>query len=148
MILSFIEGVDHPGTLCDHSAFSGLEERVCAGLGDDGLRSAYGEELADHFHAGLACVGADGSSLVILSDHLCAVIIDQVVPAVLVVGGVHSKTVDIAVGCFCDLLGSFIHVFPCPLIGGSLYAVLIKDGLVVEKSDGVMILGNRKVLAV
>ena len=148
MVLSFVECIDHPGTLCDHSAFAGHEQGICAGLCDNTLRGADREELADHFHACLALVRTNGCALVIFGDQLCAVIIDQVVPAVLVVGGIHSHAVDIAVGSFCDLLGSFIHVIPCPLVCGIINAVLIKDSLVVQKCDGVMILGDREVLAV
>ena len=76
----------------------------------------------------------------VVCDDLCAVVINQVVPAVLVVGGVHGHAVDLAVGAFGDGLGSLIHVFPGPVLGRILDLVLVEDGLVVEQGDGVVIL--------
>ena len=132
VILSLVKAVDHPGALCDHRAQTGLEHRIRSGLGDSGLGSADGEELAHHFHARLAFGGADGRALMVIRDDLSAVVVDQIIPAVLVVAGIHRKSVDRAAGSFRDLLRRFIHVFPGPVISGIIHAVLIKDRLVAR----------------
>ena len=147
-MLGSVERVDHPGALSDHTNLVGLEQGVGAGLGNNGLRSAYGEELTHHFHARLRLVGTDLGALVIFAYHVAAVCVDQVVPTILVVGGVHRHAVDLALGIVGDLLSGIVHVFPCPLVGRILYAVLVKDRLVVEQRDGVMILRQSEDLAV
>ena len=148
MALCLVEGIDHPGALCDHSDQVGLEQGIRAGLSYRSLRSSDSEDLADHFHAGLACIGTDGRSLVIIRDDLCAVIIDEVVPAVLVVGSVERIAVNaVRRACFRDLGSCVVDVFPCPVVCGSLYAVLVEDRLVVQKGDRIVVLGKRILMA-
>ena len=149
MALSLVERVDHPGTLCDHSDKVGLEQRICTRLSYGCLRSCDCEDLTHHFHAGLACIGSDGCSLVVVCDDLCAVVINQVVPAVLVVGCVDGIAVNaVCCACFRDSSCCIVNIFPCPVVCRSLYTVLIKDSLVVKKSDGVVILGKRILMTI
>ena len=77
----------------------------------------------------------------IICDDLCAVIVDDVVPAVLVVGCVDCVAVNaVSFACLCDLSSCVTDIFPCPVICRIVYAVLVEDSLVVQKSDCVMVL--------
>ena len=78
----------------------------------------------------------------VIGDQLATVGVNQIVPAVLIVGSVAGKAVDLSVGTLGDGLGSFIHILVGPVVGGIVHAVLVKDGLVVDHGDGIMILGQ------
>ncbi len=84
----------------------------------------------------------------VIGDYLSAVAVNQVVPTVLVVRGVHCHAVHFALRILRDFLGCSIHIFPCPLVGGILNAVLVENSLVVKQSDCVVILGQSVDVAV
>jgi hypothetical protein len=46
MVLGFVEGIDHPGALCDHCSKTGIEQRICACLCNDCLRCSDFKDLA------------------------------------------------------------------------------------------------------
>ena len=143
MVFICEECVDHPGALCDHRSKAGVEQDVCSGLRQSCLRNTDFEKLALHLHGSLAFSRADRGALVVVCDDLCAVIINEVVPAVLVVGCVAGEAINIvSLAGFRDRGSCCQHIFPCPVVCRIFNAVLVEDCLVVEKGDGVMVLRN------
>lgn len=141
-ILSSVESIDHPGALSDHGSLAGLEQGLGTGFSDHSLRSTNGQQLSDHFHTGLTFGRTDGSSLVVIGDQLAAISVNQIVPAVLVVGGIDTEAINIAVGTLGDCLGSLIHVLISPVVVGVSNAILIENSLVVQQGDGIVVLGQ------
>ena len=76
-------------------------------------------------------------------DNAGAVVVNDIVPAVLVVGDVHRHAVNFAVGALSDGFGGLIHVLPGPVVRGVGNAVPVEDGLVIEQRDSIVILGKR-----
>ena len=117
-------------------------------LSDERLRGKHvGAELADEFHRLLGVIVVPAGGLLVLTDDVTAEVIDDVEPAVLVVGGVHGRAVELAVARFGDGLARGIVVVPGPGLVRVRNAALVKDGLVVQQRDGVVILRHGVLLA-
>ena len=149
-MFSCVECVDHPGALKHHSDDTGLEHEVRICLSHHALfRHAREQVVCQPCHS-FDCLGIIHTGcLVVIRDQLAAETVDEVVPAVLSVIGIHSCAVNtVSLACLGDLGSCCSIVIPCPCVIRICYAILVEDCLVVDHSDRVMILRKRELISV
>ena len=149
-LLSIVEGVDHPGALQHHAYDTGHKHKIGICVSHQVLLRHGREKVVCQ-----PCHSLDGLGiihtgfLVVIRDELAAPAIDQVVPAVLAVVGVHRCAVyAVILAGFSDLGSRCCVVIPCPVVVGILNAVLVKNLLVVDHRDRVVILGQCVLVAI
>ena len=135
--------------MSDHRSDAVLEQAVGAVLGNQRLRrERVGAELANEFHGRLGVLVIPAGRLLVLTDDIATKVIHDVEPTILIVGGVHGRAIELALACLGDGLGGGIVVVPGPVVGRIGNAALVKDRLVIDQRNGVVILRHGILLAV